>query len=517
MPNVTGAAIEMRSISKSYGATVALESVSLSIAPGEVQALLGENGAGKSTLVKVLSGVVKPDTGSLLLGGQPYTPATILDARHAGVTTAFQELSLVQNLSIAQNMFLPRALKGFAGLSSEKAMNLAAEEILERYGLGHLGVRASISDLPLAERQRLEIVRAMQFKPSVLILDEPTAALADVQWLFRLVRELQAQGTAILYISHRLAEIRELAQRATILRSGRSVSTVDLSEATDTDIFQMMVGHGVARSPVARAKIPVVQRNVLVVNDLEAPNVKGVSLTVGEGEIVGVAGLEGQGQRELFRLLAGDTQPTAGQITLNSKLVRLTSPRAALQAPGGIAFVPEERKVEGIFASLSSSNNITLPVLGRLSRFGLLWRRSEERAAKVPAKEVDMNERYLSFRIGNLSGGNQQKAIIARALLTGAKTLLLFDPTRGVDVGTKEAIYQAIRKHASNGGSVLVYSSELPELIALSHRCLVMYGSKIVADVPAPEMKESHLVGLLTGNAQEQEKFSVNELSESIQ
>jgi ribose transport system ATP-binding protein len=502
MPDATAATLQMQGISKSYGATVALENVTLTIAPGEVQALLGENGAGKSTLVKILSGVVRPDSGTLRLNGEVYAPGSILQARRSGVTTAFQELSLVQNLSVAQNLFLPSALKGIAGLSSTKAVHAAARDILERYGIGHLGVATQVSELALAERQRLEIVRAMQFKPSLLVLDEPTAALADVQWLFRLVRELQVQGTAILYISHRLAEIRELAQRATILRSGRSVSTVDLGAASDGDIFEMMAGHGVVRSTAAPLKRASRPRPVLVVNDLEGRNVKGVSLTVGEGEIVGMAGLEGQGQRELFRLLAGDGQPKAGQILLNGKLLRLTCPRDALRAPGGIAFVPEERKVEGIFASLSSANNITLPVLDRLSTVGLVSPHREARAAKAPAKEVDLSDRYLNFRIGNLSGGNQQKAIIARALLSGAKTLLLFDPTRGVDVATKEAIYHAIRRHAANGGSVLVYSSELPELIALSERCLVMYGSRIVADVAGSDMRESYLVGLLTGNAQ---------------
>ncbi len=494
-------AIEMQQVSKAYGATVALENVTFSIQPGEVQALLGENGAGKSTLVKILTGVVRPDTGALFLNGNRYTPANVLEARAAGVSTAFQELSLVPNLTVAENFFLPRMLKDASRLTSLKIMTQRAAEILARFGLETVNPARIVSDLPLADRQRIEIARAMERKPKVLILDEPTAALADVEWLFRLVRDLQAKDTAILYISHRLAEIRALAQRATILRSGSSVATVGLSEASDSDIFEMMVGHGVGeRKPTRISDSANKPKPVLTVNDLQGSNVDSVSLVLGEGEIVGVAGLDGQGQREMFRILAGHTKPSGGQIILGDRPMRFTNPRSALRSPGGIAFVPEERKTEGIFPSLTSTNNITISMLRKLARFGLVTRRREATFARKPAEAVELNLRYMSFKIGNLSGGNQQKAIIARALLTGAKILLLFDPTRGVDVGTKQTIYNAIRKHAEGGGSVLVYSSELPELIELCDRCLVMYGSEISAELTRDEMDERKMVAIMTGN-----------------
>ncbi|CAN7631628.1 sugar ABC transporter ATP-binding protein [Caballeronia sp. LjRoot31] len=494
--------VEMRSVSKSYGATVALEDVSLRICPGEIQALLGENGAGKSTLVKVLSGVVKPDTGSMSLDGQPFAPARLLDARNAGVSTAFQELSLAPNLSVAQNFFLPRSLKGRGGLSSIERMASATTQILADHNVHDIDVTASVESLSLASRQRLEIVRAMHRQPRLLILDEPTGALADVDWLFGLVRRATSQGTAVLYISHRLAEIRELATTATVLRSGRSISTVALADVSDAEIFEMMVGR-LANDhlrPRQRAD-EAVRVDALVLNDLAGKGFDSVSLKLGAGEVVGVAALEGQGQRELFRTLAGQMVPSSGQIVLQGRSVRFSNPAQALATQGGIAFVAEDRKSEGIFPNLSTAANITQPVLRRLSRWGAISARREAASIRTVAPQVELEPRYLRFRIGNLSGGNQQKALIARALLTGARTLLLFDPTRGVDVGTKEIIYQAIEDFASNGGSVLVYSTELAELMRLAHRCVVMYGGAVAADVQREDMDERRLVALMTGNA----------------
>jgi len=493
------AALAVDAVAKSYGATVALDEVSMRLAPGQVHALLGENGAGKSTLVKILSGVVQPDRGAMALAGAPYAPQGILAARAAGVATAFQELSLLPNLTVAENLALPRLPKAGAGLVSRRATEAAAAEILARFRLASIAPRAVVGTLTLAERQRLEIVRAMVHGRRVLVLDEPTAALAETDWLFELVRARTAEGAAVLYISHRLAEVRELCTRATVLRNGRSISTVDLAGASDGDIFEMMVGRAVNAS--ARRPVPARAEVVLAARDLAAPKLAGVSFELRKGEVLGVAALEGQGQRELFRCLAGLVRPTGGSIAVDGRTVAISGPRAALKTGRGIAFLPEERKTEGILTSLTAAGNITLPVIGRVSRGGLVWRGLERSAARATAAAVDMSPRYLDFRIGDLSGGNQQKALIARAMATGAGILLLYDPTRGVDVGTKQAIYAAVRRFADEGGSVLFYSSELPEIVHLADRCLVVYGARVFAEFDGEEIEEQRLVSALTGHA----------------
>lgn len=487
------------SLSKSYGATVALDSVSFELRPGEVHALLGENGAGKSTIVKILSGVVQPDAGEMILDGHRYTPATILAARTAGVATAFQELSLPSNLTVAKALLLPKLEKGALGLVSDRACQSRAEEILQRHRLTDIAANDEIGRLSLAQRQRLEIVRAMQHATSVLILDEPTAALADVTWLFDLIRERTSQGLSILYISHRLAEVRELCARATVLRNGRSVASVDLSQATNSDIFQLMVGRREGGRRAASAPASTPRQTALDVSNLSGGEIRDVSFTLSKGEVLGVAGLEGQGQRSLFRTLFGLETPQSGLIRIEDQEVRISGPQAALAA--GLAFVPEERKVDGIFVAMSTAGNITLPILSEVSRGAILWPSRERRIAAAKSTGVDLSPRYLDFRIGDLSGGNQQKALIARAMATGAHTLLLYDPTRGVDVGTKEAIYAAIRQFASAGGAVLIYSSELPELTEVADRCLVIYGGRIEATFTGNDITEDRMVAALVGHA----------------
>ena len=491
-------AMAVDAVAKSYGATVALDAVTMRLAAGEVHALLGENGAGKSTLVKILSGVVRPDRGAMSLFGAPYAPAGILAARAAGVATAFQELSLLANLTVAENLALPRLPKAAAGIVSRRATEAAAAETLASYRLT-LSPRAVVGSLTLAERQRLEIVRAMRHGARVLILDEPTAALAETDWLFGLVREATAAGTAVLYISHRLAEVRSLCARATVLRNGRSIATVDLAGVDDGAIFEMMVGRAVktASRPAGRgAGAPV----VLAARDLAAPRLAGVSFELHEGEVLGVAALEGQGQRELFRCLAGLARPSGGRVAVDGREVTIADPRAALKAGRGIAFLPEERKTEGILTSLTAAGNIALPVIGRIGCGGLVWPGLERAAAADKAAAVDLSPRYLDFRIGDLSGGNQQKALVARTLTTGAGILLLYDPTRGVDVGTKQAIYAAIRRFADAGGAVLFYSSELPEIVHLADRCLVLYGARVFAEFAGEDIEEQRLVSALTGH-----------------
>lgn len=498
MDNTPLPRLQANSVTKSYGATTALENVSLKLAVGEVHALLGENGAGKSTLVKILSGVVQPNSGHIRIDDAPYSPASTLDARRAGVATAFQELSLAPNLTVAEALLLPSMKRNSVGLVSRRRTAQAAAEILDCYHLSDVSPITEIASLSLAQRQRIEIVRAMQHATKVLVLDEPTAALTDVEWLFRLVRrQVTANGTAVLYISHRLAEVRSLCKTATVLRNGRSVASVDLSDASDSDIFELMVGRTKMTGDRPKGAPGYQARKALELQNVAGAKLKGVTLDVKEGEIAGIAALEGQGQRELFRTLVGMEKMVSGQILVAGKPFQPASPRHATAA--GLSFLPEERKVEGIFATLSTAANIVLPVTQRISRGGFVWPSLERKGAAAASDAVELSPRYLDFRIADLSGGNQQKALLARAMMTGARTLLLYDPTRGVDVGTKQAIYAAIRAFTSKGGSVLLYSSELTELIHLADRCFILYGARVFAEFAAEGAEESVLVAALTG------------------
>lgn len=492
-------ALAVEDLRKSYGPTIALRRVSFQVLPGEVHALVGENGAGKSTLVKILSGVVQPDGGRVLLEGAPFAPGSLMQARASGVSTAFQELSLVPNLSVAANLMLPRLVKGLGGLIATRANQARAAALLDEFGAADIPPAARVGALSLAQKQRLEIVRALSHRPRLLILDEPTAALIEPEWLFGLVERLAAAGVAILYISHRLAEVRRLCHRATVLRNGESMRTVELAGTSDAQIFSLMVGkspdaHGAAAHTAMRTETPA-----LSVRHLRASRIADVSFDLYGGEILGVAALEGQGQRQLFRMLAG-AMPLSAGVTVAGRPVRLGTPAEALGA--GIGFLPEERKTEGIFLGLSTAANISLPVLGRLRRLGLINRRRERAVVDEQADRVELARRYLGMKISGLSGGNQQKALLARVLLSGARILVLFDPTRGVDVGTKQVVYDVIRDFAARGGSVLIYSTELEELVQLVARCLVLYRGGIVGELSGETLTEAGLVSLATGHGE---------------
>ena len=491
-----GLELSVTRVGKSYGATVALEQADINLRAGEVHSLLGENGAGKSTLVRILAGAVVPDCGAMSLHGEPYQAKSITEARHEGVSTAFQELSLVPNLSVAQNLLLPRIPKSVFFILSARETMRRASSILARYNLERLDPAAEISSLPLADRQRLELVRALENARRVLILDEPTASLAETDWLFGQIRNATDRGVAVLYISHRLSEVREICQRATVLRNGRTIASVSLNQASNDDIFEMMVGR--RDDHVDRALKDAAPR--LRVHSLSNGLLVDASFNVRPGEILAVAALEGQGQRSLFRCLAGLEPAKSGVVEIDGREHSISSPRKALKAGSGIAYLPEERKTEGILAGLSAASNIVVPILSRISTARLLGQQAEAKAAGPEGAKVELAERYLSFAIGDLSGGNQQKALIARTLATGARTLLLFDPTRGVDVGTKQAIYSAIRAFAASGGSVLFYSSELPEIVQLADRCMVLYQGKIAETFEGSAIDEQSLVAAMIGH-----------------
>jgi len=490
--------LQVSDLGKRYGATVALDGVSFALNAGEVCGLLGENGAGKSTLVKALSGVVTPDTGAIQLNGQGYSPASIVEANRLGISTAFQELSLVPSLSVAMNLALPHPRRNALGLVSGRELKRRAEAILQTYGIDDIRPADIVGQLPLGMRQRVEIVRALARKPSVLLLDEPTSALSDREWLFGLIERVLREGVSILYISHKLDEIRRLCRRCTILRNGRKVLDNDVAEMSDGDIFTSMAGRSVVETFTRRASAARSDAEPrLRVDGLAGPGLSGVSFYLAPGECLGVAGLEGHGQSALFRTLVGLSPVNAGSVAIDGALAPIRSPRDARSR--GMLLVPEDRKSEGVFGDLSTVANISLPVIGAVSRGGLVDRRAEHRAVAAVTPAVDLPARYLPRPFSALSGGNQQKAILARALITGARCLLLFDPTRGVDVGAKQSIYAMMAEFVRGGGAILFYSTELDELVHLCDRALVLYRGTLAGEVRGADLSQAAILSLASG------------------
>jgi len=492
------AALQLTGLSKRYGATRALDNVSFDVARGATHAIVGENGAGKSTLIRLLSGLQLPDTGAMRLDGNAYTPASLADSRGAGVSTAFQDLSLLPNLTIAENLFLPR-LGRHRPFVRRKENEEAAAAILSEYGLTHLKPRQQVESCSLADRQKLEIVRAISHQPRLLLLDEPSAALPDVEWLYGVLAKIASPGLTILYISHRLAEIRDLCASATVLRNGHSVDTVRLADVDDNVVFRLMGGTSEGHALPAEARDREAGACVIAVSGLRGHGVEDLSFKVHRGEIVGVAALEGQGQAETFKMLAGVTRPSGGGLEVDGKAVKFRSPAAAVRR--GISFVPEERKTEGIFPGLSTLANVTVSSLKKGSTGGLIRPKKEYGESLGPANEVDLPERYLRFDIDALSGGNQQKAILARSLMGKAKLLLLYDPSRGVDVGTKTSIYELMRKFVSgDGDAILWYSTDLAELTGVCDRILCFYKGSVVAEMPGQGSTVESLLQAITGH-----------------
>jgi len=489
----------VQGVSKRYGATVALRDVVMGIRAGEVHAILGENGAGKSTLVKILSGVVQPNEGQMLLAGERHCPSCIADARGMGVSTAFQELSLIPHMSVAENILLPRVSARWFWPDTKATIVARAAAVLREWEIADISPYSLIESLPLAQRQRIEIARALSHAGRLLVLDEPTAALPDTSWLFRQIRRLTGRGVAVMYISHRLSEVREICERATVLRNGATISTVDLAGVDDAGIFSMMVGREPSEAG-ADVDAGSLGETLLEVRALSVGAIRDLDLDLRAGEIVGVAALEGQGQQDLFRVLGGVIPRRSGRIRVGGEEVALGSPGAARKAGPGIAFVPEERKTDGIFDNLTAAANIAMAQFAASSGARFVNRRMERSLAKASAARVALAPRYLDFEVGDLSGGNQQKVILARALMSGAKILILFDPARGVDVGTKQSIYAMMRAFVKSGGAILFYSSELSELVHLSSRCLVLYGGRIAAETPRSKLDEERLLSAAHGH-----------------
>jgi ribose transport system ATP-binding protein len=473
--------LEVRQVTKSFPGVRALKGVNLTVYPGEIHALVGENGAGKSTLMKILAGAQRPDGGEIFLNGRRVEFATPHEARAAGIGIIYQELTVAPNLRVSENVFLGSERRRFGFLKDSAEMTRRTQEVLDRLGAGFKAVQRAAS-LSIAEQQQVEIARALFYNSRVLVMDEPTTALTDRETdrLFAIVKQLRKEGMAIIYISHRMAEIYELSDRLTVFRDGEYVGELSRPEFSSERVIEMMVG---------RRLEDFYKRNTLTVGELvldvrnmsDGKRVKGASFQLRRGEVVGLAGLVGAGRTELARLIFGADKRKSGEISLNGKKLHINQPLDAVRA--GIGYVPEDRKQQGVFLQMSSRDNIAMNIFGKYSKAGVVNFGEVNRRASSEVKALRVRTASLASKAIGLSGGNQQKLLLARWLEIDPKVLILDEPTRGVDVGSKAEIYTLIQQLVEKGMCVLFISSELPEVVGICDRVLVMREGHIMGEV----------------------------------
>ena len=497
--------LDVRNLEKTFPGVRALTGVSFDVRAGEVHALLGENGAGKSTLIKVVSGVYQPDGGEILIDGRASRFTSPEDAKRAGVATIYQELLLFPELTVAENIFLGHAPRAGFGRIDWRAVRTKAEALLASLEIDDLAAGQIVGSLSVGHRQRVEILRALSHDARILIMDEPTAALteADVTRLFDIVRRLKARGVGIVYISHRLDELFEIADRVTVLRDGAYVGSRRMADTNSAELVQMMVGRRIENlfpKTLVPIGAPVLEAQNLVCH----PMTRGVSLTVRSGEIVGLAGLVGSGRSELAQVLFGITPAERGEIRLQGEAVRIDSPEAARSR--GIAYVPEDRAVQGLVRPMSVLNNFSLAALGSLSRFGFIDRAAERRMAEAGVKRFSVKTSSVEEAAGRLSGGNQQKIVLGKWLANSPKLLVLDEPTRGVDVGAKAEIHRLMGDLAADGVAILMISSELPEVLGMSDRVLVMREGRLVAEFDRAHATSEAVGGAMMGGGANRER-----------
>jgi len=499
--------LTMRDVSKRYGGVRALEGVDFSCAKGQVHAVLGENGAGKSTLIKIIAGVVQPDSGAMALAGRPITFSGPAAANEAGIVCIFQELSLMPDLSVADNISIARPPRRF-GLIDAKAQRRRAEELLAQIGCEDVNPLMRARDLPLSRRQMVEIAKAIGKRPQLLILDEATSALtsADVEKVYAMLARLKTAGVAILYISHRMHEIEALADVASVFRNGRHIETFARGERSNDEIVQLMIGREISAhfppKPAPRALPPLLQiENLSWENRLDR-----ISLTVGKGEIVGLGGLDGQGQKEFLLALFGVLRQVSGSVRVDGRPVPLSSPAAAKDPTVGIALVPEDRKTEGLMLPMSIADNLVIASLGNLSAGPFVDRVKEKAAIEAAVRRLKIKIGSASDEVSTLSGGNQQKVVIAKWLMTAPRVILLNDPTRGIDVGTKQELYRLLRELADQGAAIVFYSTDYDELIGSCDRVVILYDGRIVRELAGNAINEKNIIAASLNIAQTQAK-----------
>ncbi len=492
--------LSMRRITKTYPGVRALESVDLDVRAGEVHALVGENGAGKSTLMKILAGAQPRDAGEILINGKAVVIDTPQKAMDLGVSTIYQEFNLVPYLNAAENIYLGREPRArIPGFVDFRVMYREAQEVVDRLGV-RLNVRTPVNRLSVAQQQMVEIAKATSRRSSIIVMDEPSATLTEHELasLFTLIRQLKSEGVAIVYISHRLEEVFEIADRVTVLRDGHRIATNAISELTREDIIRLMVGRELTQM-IPKVPAPLGEV-VLEVRGLQRRDVlHDIDLTIRRGEVVGIAGLVGAGRTELARALFGADPIDAGEVILDGKSVRIKSPQEAIRL--GVGLVTEDRKAQGLVLGMVVRENVTLANLGALTRLNFIMAGRERAVARKYVDDLSIRTPSIEQTVQNLSGGNQQKVVLAKWLFTDSKLLIFDEPTRGIDVGAKTEIYQLMNDLAARGVGILMISSELPEVLGMSDRIIVMHEGRIVGDLRASEATQEGIMHLATGGS----------------
>jgi inositol transport system ATP-binding protein len=501
--------LAVEGVTKHFAGVTALNDVSLEVRRGEILGLLGENGAGKSTLLKILSGVQPASSGRIVFDGQEFSPSSPQDSKRAGIVTIYQELSLIPTLTVAENIFIGRAPKGPFGLVNWRKMVDASRQIIGRVGLT-IDPRTPVSALSVAQQQLVEIARALSLESRLIIMDEPTSALteSEVQRLLSIMDRLRKDGVAIMFVTHRLEEASTICDRMTVLRDGRLAGHLDRDDGQPIQIpkiIEKMVGRAASElyaRPHERevsGEVRLSVRGLRTVRDPEAPHaivLEGVELDLKAGEILGVAGLVGSGRTELARAIFGADRIAAGTITLEGRPIAPASPADAIRL--GIGLVPEDRKQQAIFAALGILTNFSVAALGRFSNgFGFMAERRERDALSSYKKMLSIRMASPEQAMEGLSGGNQQKVVLARWLARDPKVLIVDEPTRGVDVGAKAEVHQILVQLAERGIAIMMISSELPEVLAVSDRIVTMRRGRITGEMPAIEATEEKLMELM--------------------
>ncbi|MDL2406103.1 sugar ABC transporter ATP-binding protein [Rhizobium calliandrae] len=495
--NLSEPFFRMEGISKRYGGVVALREADIAIRPGAIHAVLGENGAGKSTLIKIMAGVVAADEGRMLLDGKEVSFATPAAANSAGIVCVFQELSLIPDLSVADNIVISNPPLRF-GMIDRRRQRLIAEEALARAGASDIHPSSLVKDLPLSRRQMVEIAKALARKPKIMILDEATSALTqpDVEKVFSVLKRLRSEGMALIYISHRMHEIAQLADECTVFRNGRSIESYPAGTKSDQQVVELMIGREYTSVFPPKHTPEVGLAPILSCRGLSWGNrLSGISFDVRPGEIVGLGGLDGQGQRELLLSLFGVLRDVRGDVQIAGRSVTMKSPKQAKSAEMSIALIPEDRKTEGLMLPMTVRENLSIAALDSVAKRGVIDRAAEAERIDELLKLLAIKAATIDMPVGALSGGNQQKVVIAKWLMNRPKIVLLNDPTRGIDVGTKQEIYVLLRELAQAGVALIFYSTDYDELIGCCDRVLVMYDGRIVRVLEGSDINERELIG----------------------
>ena len=490
--------LEIKNISKSFGGVKALQNVSFSCNAGEVHVIMGENGAGKSTLLKILSGLFKADSGEIYLNGKLLDFKSPRDAQKMGIAMVYQELTVLPDLTVGQNIFLNDEPLMSLGTIDRKKIKLQTVEIAKKYNID-INPDDYVGDLPIAERQMVEILKILVRDPDIVIFDEPTSSLAgeEVEKLYKIIRILVERNKTVIFISHRLEEIIHIGDRATVLKDGQFIDTVNIKDISQEDIVKLMIGRSL------QSLFPPKEENssgdvIFEVKDLNiAKTIHDISFCVKKKEIIGIAGLQGHGQTQLLNAIAGILPVNSGKIYLDSKNIHIRNPRDAINA--GIVLIPEDRKTLGLLLTLSIKDNIASSSLHFRSKLGFIKRKEESALVKDIINKLSIKTPGSEQRVINLSGGNQQKVVLGKGFAVKPKVILFNEPTRGVDVGTKQEIYRIIREMADSGMTVILYSSDLMEVIGISDRVLVMYEGHIKAEINGKEITEENIMRAAVG------------------